>query len=93
MDKTYKQFLAHQAQFASERIQLREWEDQNDKEMKSINTMIKNEMIDMAEQIDDLKDTVEKQDIKMDILLELMMKQNQGVHPVENEYDMIPSRD
>ena len=50
-------------------------------------------MIDMAEQIDDLKDTVEKQDIKMDILLELMMKQNQGVHPVENEYDMIPSRD
>lgn len=44
--------------------------------MKSINNLIKNEMIDISEQVDNLKESVEKQDVKMDMILELLMKDN-----------------
>ena len=44
--------------------------------MKSINNLIKNEMIDISEQVDNLKESVEKQDVKLDMILELLMKDN-----------------
>ena len=50
-------------------------------------------MVDMSDQVAELKEIIAKQDVKMDILLELLLKKEQKGEYNDGEYDMIPTRD
>ena len=66
--------MVYKAQFAEEKIKLREFMDKNNKEIIQMNKMIKNEMIDISDTIEFLGEKITSKGVKLDLMLEMMIQ-------------------